>query len=330
MNQPPHEFERIAADRLRRFVSACLRAAGLRSDHGEQLAQLLTNSDLRGVRSHGSRQVPGYCMGLRDGMINPDPRLSVARETATAVLVDGDGGFGYAPMMEATERALPKARDQGIAIAAARHLGHYGSAGHYVRRAVADGFAAYSVQGHALRFDRSGAGEKRSAGYWGNPPFCFGLPAGDEPPVVVDGGTVLMADCTDPILQELVPAAFFKSMGLTAVSMALGGGLVGTSGSGAQEVAGKWPAAGMGGMIVIIDIGLFAPQAEFRSSVDAMVRGVRETMAPVKGFEEALLPGTVEWRKEREYGRDGIPVGPEDLERLNELAAALGVDPLQG
>ena len=53
MNQPPEEFKRIPAEQLRSFGSACLQAAGMTDQHAAQLADLLTNSDLRGVRSHG-------------------------------------------------------------------------------------------------------------------------------------------------------------------------------------------------------------------------------------------------------------------------------------
>ena len=52
MNQPPKEFKRIPAEQLRSFGSACLQAAGMTDQHAAQLADLLTNSDLRGVRSH--------------------------------------------------------------------------------------------------------------------------------------------------------------------------------------------------------------------------------------------------------------------------------------
>ena len=66
MNRPPTEFKRIAAADLRSFGTACLRAAGMSAAHAAQLADLLTNSDLRGVRSHGTRALYGYCCTLRD------------------------------------------------------------------------------------------------------------------------------------------------------------------------------------------------------------------------------------------------------------------------
>ena len=332
MNRPPERFKPIPAGQLHAFAGACFKAAGLRADHADQLAQLLTNSDLRGVRSHGTRQVPGYSRGLRDKRLNPNPQLQVVQETDTTVLVDGDGGLGYAPMMMATELAIPKAKDKGVALGAARHLGHYGSAGHYVRRTMAEGCTAFSVQGyHPSWFGEGGGNKGQQSAYWGNPPICFGLPSQEEPPLVLDAATCIMADYQRgpqfDALQELIPVAFFKSMGYTGVATALGGAFVGMSNPRAAAVSEKWPAARQGGLIIVMDIGVFAPPEEFRAGVDLLVRGVRETMEPVRGYDEATLPGTIEFRKEREYRQTGIPMGLEDLESLEKAGREFGVTP---
>jgi len=331
MNRPPQEFTRVPVSELRAFATTSLKAAGLRSDHANQLAELLVNGDLRGVRSHGIRQLASYCPMLRNGQINPDPNLAVLKETENAVLVGGDGGLGYAPMMEATERAIPKAKERGVAVAASCQHGHYGSAGHYVRRAMLDGCSAFSVQGHALHFGEPELepDQRPSSATWGNPPICFGMPGADEPPLVLDAACCILGG--EDIqhadhLQQLIPAAFFKSMGYTAVSTIFGGAFVGTESQATRTLAENWPNAQGGGLIVIMDLGLFADPDEVRQSNDRMVRGVRETMKPVLGYQEATLPGTPEYRNEENYGRDGIPIGTADLDLLRNLAAELNID----
>ena len=180
---------------MRSFTADCLKAAGLRADHADQLAELLSNSDLRGVRSHGTRAMVGYCGGLRDGTVNPNPDLRALQDTETTVLIDGDGGLGYAPMMLATEKAIEKAKQHKVALGAACHLGHYGSAGHYVRRAMQEGCCAFSVQGHHPNYFGEGGGNKgQQSAYWGNPPLCFGFPSEEEPPLVLDAATCILAD----------------------------------------------------------------------------------------------------------------------------------------
>jgi len=332
MNRPPEQFKRIPLAQLRRFAKACLEAAGMLSDHAEQLAELLSNGDLRGVRSHGTHALPKYCESLRNGQINPHPDLKVLRETDTAVLIDGDGGLGYAPMMLATEKAIVKAKAKGVAVGATCHIGHYGSAGHYVRRAMQDGCTAFSVQGsHPDYFGEGGGNKGQQAAYWGNPPICFGLPSQDEPPLILDAATCIMADYQRgeqfDALQELIPAAFFKSMGYTGAATALGGAFVGMNNPRAQALTEKWSAARSGGLIIVMDLGLFAPPEEFCTGVDNLVRGVRETMAPVRGYSEATLPGTIEYRNEEAYGREGIPLGLEDVEQLGKIGRMFNVEP---
>ena len=329
MNRPPSEYRRIPASQLRSFAAACLKAAGMPDEHAEQLAELLSNSDLRGVRSHGTRALRGYCHTIKGGKVNPRPQFKTLKETDTAVWIDGDGGLGYAPTMLATEKAIEKAKDKGMAIGAACGIGHYGSAGHYVRRAMEEGMTAFSVQGAFPQYYRDIKGEQ--AAYYGNPPLCYGLPSQDEPPLVLDGATCIMADYWRgpeyEELQELIPAAFFKSMGYTGVGTALGGVFVGQATERADEIARRWPSARLGGMIMVIDIGLFVPAAQFRDGIDQLVRGVRQDMVPLRGYDEATLPGTVEHRNQEAYGRDGVPVPPEELERLEETGRDFGVEP---
>ena len=331
MNRPPEEFRRIPADKLQSFAAACLKNAGMRADHAEQLAQLLANSDLRGVRSHGTRTVTGYCQRIRERTVNPDPQLKILQETDTTVFVDGDGGLGYAAMMLATEKAIVKAKEKKIALGGTCHIGHYGSAGHYVRRAMEEGCTAFSVQGSQPDLSHSRHRHGRQSAYWGNPPICFGLPTQDEPPLILDAATCILADYQRgpefDALQEMIPAAFFKSMGYTGVGVGLGGAFVGMNNQHAREMSEKWPRARQGGLIIVMDIGAFAPPEEFRTGIDGLVRGVRENMEPVRGYDEATLPGTVEHRKEQEYARDGVPVALEDLERLEKTGKEFGVEP---
>ncbi len=79
-----------------------------------------------------------------------------------------------------------------------------------------------------------------------------------------------------------------------------------------------------------MDISAFAPAAAFREGIDNLVRGVRETMDPVRGYPEATLPGTIEQRKSEEYARDGVPIAIEDVERLEACGREFGVVPEWG
>ena len=146
---------------------------------------------------------------------------------------------------------------------------------------------------------------------------------------MLDAATCILADYQrDPEfedLEELIPAALFKSMGYTAIGTQLGGAFVGMAGERGREVEAKWKGARQGGLIWVMDIGLFAPAAEFRRGVDEMVRLAREQLIPLRGYDEATLPGAVEHRLEAEYGSTGIKMGENQVERLSELSEELGI-----
>ena len=129
MNRPPEDFVLVNEERLLNFSTACFEKAGLTNEHAALISRLLVNSDLRGVRSHGTRTVNRYCRGFESGGLNPNPNIRVIHETPTAVVLDGNGTLGYLPMVRATEHAIAKAKEVGIGMGLVRYIGHYGSAG---------------------------------------------------------------------------------------------------------------------------------------------------------------------------------------------------------
>ena len=243
MNRPPEAFVHVDEERLLNFSTACFEKAGVPHEHAALISRLLVNSDLRGVRSHGTRTVNRYCAGFESGSLNPNPNIRVIHETPTAVVLDGNGTLGYLPMVRATEHAIAKAKEVGIGMGLVRYIGHYGSAGHYARMCNEAGCIGFSVQGSRNHGNAGNRDPKPQLGYFGNPPICFAIPSGEEPPVVLDAATCIMADYQrgpefDALL-SIIPAAFFKSIGYTAVAHLLGGGLTGFTEPAPEDTA-KW------------------------------------------------------------------------------------------
>src|SRR3954447_18156817 len=300
MNRPPETYVQVQEERLLAFAIACFEKAGLDNNHASTISRLLVNSDLRGVRSHGSRTVNPHCKSFEDGKLNTKPNIRKVHETPTAVVYDGDGTLGYLPMKMATEGAIAKAKQVGIGMGLVRYIGHYGSAGHYARMAMEKGCIGYSVQGHREqgRFGNDGGGANPGAhlGYHGNPPICFAIPGQNETPVVLDAATCILADYQRgpeyEALFSFIPAAFFKSIGYGVVAGLMGGGLTGFTLS--DEIRNKYPPARQAGMVLAIDIASVVPEDVFRAETDRMVRDVRETYTPMPGTDRALLPGAIE------------------------------------
>lgn len=329
MNRPPEEFIRVNEEELMDFGVACFKKSGIDEEHATLFTRLLVNSDLRGVRSHGSRNINGYCNSFETGHANPRPNIRLVQETPATAVLDGDGTLGYLPMVKATELAIAKAKAVGVGMATVRPIGHYGSAGHYTRICMESGCIGFSVQGYVGQGNARGAQQKPQIGYFGNPPISFAIPGNQEPPVVLDAATCIMADYQrgpefDAMLPQ-IPAAFFKSMGYTAIASLLGGGLTGFNLPEFAAVREQWPAAQMGGMVLAINIGSVVPEEIFTAEVDRMVSDVRESYEPMPGYDRALLPGGIEEEKMAAYRRAGIPYGEPEQQSAREVSQRLGV-----
>ena len=331
MNRPPETFVQVQEDRLLAFATACFEKAGLDPHHAATISRLLVNSDLRGVRSHGTRTVNHYCQAFEDGRLNTQPNIRQVHETPTAAVFDGDGTLGYLPMTMATEAAIAKAKQVGIGMGLVRYIGHYGSAGHYTRMAMEAGCIGYSVQGHREqgRYGNDGGGPNPGAhlGYHGNPPISFAIPSQNEPPVVLDAATCILADYQRgpeyEALFSMIPAAFFKSIGYGAVAGLMGGALTGFTLS--DDIRNKYPPARQAGMILAIDIGSVVPEDVFRAETDRMARDVRETYIPMPGTDRSLLPGAIEEERFAFHRANGIRYGEMEQTATRAASERLGV-----
>jgi len=327
MNRPPENFVLVDEERLLNFSIACFEKAGLTNEHAALISRLLVNSDLRGVRSHGTQTVNRYCRGFESGGLNPNPNIRVIHETPTAVVLDGNGTLGYLPMVRATEHAITKAKAVGIGMGLVRYIGHYGSAGHYARMCNEAGCIGFSVQGSRNHGNAGSRAPKPQLGYFGNPPICFAIPSDEEPPVVLDAATCIMADYQrgpefDALL-SIIPAAFFKSIGYTAIAHLLGGGLTGFTEPPPEDTA-KWQPP-QGGMVLAIDIASVVPPEVFHAEVDRMVQDVRETYEPLPGTDKALLPGAIETERMEQHRREGIRYGEAEQESARAVSERLEV-----
>ena len=331
MNRPPESYVLVQEERLLAFAAACFEKAGLDPDHAATISRFLVNSDLRGVRSHGTRAVNHYCKAFEDGRLNPKPQIRQVHETPTAVVLDGDGTLGYLPMVQATEQAIAKAKTVGIGMGLVRYIGHYGSAGHYARLCMAAGCIGFSVQGYRNqgRYGNDGGGPNPDAhlGYFGNPPICFAVPSNEEPPVVLDAATCILADDQrGPEYEALfskIPAAFFKSIGYGAVASLMGGGLTGFTLS--DEPLQRWPTARNGGLVLAIHVDSVVPEAVFRAETDRMVRDIRETYTPMPGADRSLLPGAIEQERFAQHRQNGVRYGEMEQTAAREASRRLGV-----
>ena len=100
-----------------------------------------------------------------------------------------------------------------------------------------------------------------------------------------------------------------RQSGLQTPILILGGILAGIYKPEVQAPQSRWE-SNQGGFIAVFDVACFMPVDEFKKEMDRYVREAR-SMAPLPGQEQAELAGTVEWQRERDWARDGVPLSPK-------------------
>ena len=320
MNVPPKEFTRVMPDALRTFITAVFQKAGTSNEDAAFMANLLVLTDLRGVFSHGTRQTPGYVQMMLDGKVNPRPNVRVVDDTPTTAIFDGDGGMGHFPAYRAAMAAVEKAKAMGLGAATSRNHFHFGGAGKYSRLALEADCIGFATSAHRFRPNPESSVLTAS----GASPMSFAIPAGENPPIVIDMGN--WVDYDGPIEEGFarLPATFFKTLGLGAVCHALGGFMAGIWLFDKPPGPGIWEGANQGAFIMAIDIARFMPIEDFKRNIDRHISEIRQ-MKPAPGLDRADLPGTLEWEREREWAEVGIPMSQQHQDSLTTLADQLGV-----
>ena len=321
LNVPPDEFISVSVDDLTMLTTKLFQRAGVPADDADLITKLLIDTDLRGVFSHGTRTANGYIRAFLEGRMNPKPQIHVLSDELTTAVVDGDGGLGHPAAYQATLLAVDKAKATGIGAATSRNHGHFGSAGKYARIALKQDCVGFCVSGHVVGGDPNHS----IWGSMGNPPMCFAIPGGSGAPLILDMGTIFFDRAEHfPALFEMAPAAFFKSIGLAAVSNLLSGVLGGTMLEGYSSADRRYPNASYGAFICAIDIARFVPIDAFKAEVDRIIQEIRQ-MQPFPGYDHANLPGGLEWDHEQLWAKEGIPLGKEHQRSLEEIATELSV-----
>ena len=300
------------------LVTRLFEQAGAPARDAELIARLLVRTDLRGVFSHGTRSTPGYARMMLDGRVNPRPELKVVCQTTTTRVVDGDGGMGHFPCYQGAVWAAATARKYGTAAVTTRNHFHFGAASKYAVLALEQECIGLAISSH--RYPLSPEASIR--GVNGGSPISIAIPAGGQPPLVLDMAASLLP--WDEELFARVPFSFFKELGIAAMARALGGVLAGIYMPQFQPPQSPWE-SNQGAFIAMFDPAGFMPLDEFKAEMDRFVDAAR-SMQPFPGQERAELPGGLEWQRQQEYARDGVPLSPEHEDSLESIARQLGVE----
>jgi L-2-hydroxycarboxylate dehydrogenase (NAD+) len=175
----------VRAGPLADFCVRVFEKMGVSSGDARITADVLVQANLRGIDSHGVARLARYVNGLRDGVMLARPEQKVVVETPTTATLDAGAGLGQPVSYRAMKMAIDKARQYGCGFATVRNSNHYGIAGYYAMMAVEHDMIGISSTNADILVVPTFC---RDAMY-GTNPIAVAVPAGQEPPFVLDMAT---------------------------------------------------------------------------------------------------------------------------------------------
>ena len=176
----------VPFDKLERFMKEALMGAGVPKADAEIIADVLIESDKRGIDSHGiGRLKPIYIDRIDKGILNPVTNIEVLKDEKATAVLDGHNGMGHVVSHKAMNMAIEKAKKNGIAMTVVRNSTHYGIAGYYATMATKEDMIG--ITGTNAR--PSIAPTFGVENMLGTNPLTIGLPTDDPFPFVLDCAT---------------------------------------------------------------------------------------------------------------------------------------------
>ena len=345
---------RVAAEQLQAFIARAFQAVDVPESDARSIAELMARADVNGSEGHGVFRLPQYIRRIKGGAVNVKPRIRIERERAAMALVNGDNGMGHLVMRFAAEKAIEKAKTAGIAWVGAQWSNHAGPASLYAAMPLEhDMIGIYFAVGSANHLPPWGGIDMLLS----TNPIAVAVPAGEEPPIVLDMATTIAAygkvktkaqrgetmpvgwmidregkPLTDPKRANegfLLPIGEYKGYGLALVIGLIAGTLNGAA-MGRDVVdfnADDATPTNTGQAIAAISVEAFGDVPEFKANVDALIRDIRASRR-LPGVERIWLPGEQSFAKRRERLTKGVPIPDALRASLESLAKELHIAPL--
>jgi len=345
----------ISVEQFRDFSNRMFEAAGATAREARTVTESLLFASLRGHDTHGVGHMPLYIesyLGTGNFGLNKSAKPTV-NETPATYAINADGGQGQQACLEATEKVIEKAKQTGIAAATVGNNTHNGALSYYV-----DKIAQNDMIG--IAFTCSGACTPPWGGterILGTNPIAFGIPAGEEFPIIIDmstsaatwmgllpkimhGGPLpegwVLDDDGEPTTD---PDKFTmpRQDGVRGAMNNMAGNHKGYAIQLAVEMLGgilPWlmtsnEAMGTGRLttpmfIIAINVSFFQDIEAFKRKVDQRIREIKNSKKK-QGVEEILIPGERGFRLQEQRLREGVPIAENYWALISELAEKLNV-----
>jgi LDH2 family malate/lactate/ureidoglycolate dehydrogenase len=354
---------RVPAKQIREQLVSVLRAWGMSDAHADTTAEMMLETDLRGVDSHGISMLPSYDREFRAGRLNMRPAFRTVREAPSLALIDADASLGHPVSVHAMSLAVDKCRATGVAVVSVVNSHHFGAAGCYARIAAERGVIGLVTSAtRGVSLVPTFAAEP----IMGTNPLAFAAPARRNPPFQLDMATTTVAagkvkvhklnhrplppgwvvdgsgrpvtdaeEAFEYVFERpeggITPlggsreAGGHKGYGLAVMVHILGGILAGASFSPLRNRTQK-PSDphNIGHFFLAIDPTAFRPAGAFEDDLDQVI-DVLHGARRADPAQPVLVAGDPEIATKAERLRDGVPIPDDLMTQLHDVAKTAGV-----
>lgn len=321
-------------DEAQKLADDALLALGYGEEQAKKISHHLIDSELRGFGIAGLARI----LSIADRLAGSKPATTtkITREAPATAQLDGQDTLGYLVGYEATELAIKKCKEVGVAVVGANGTYYTGMLSYYAEMAAAEDLVTV-IASHCTPWV---APEGTYKPLLGTNPFCIGIPARGTP-IVYDIGTSKIIHAQVMLArrlgQDLPPDTAFDAEGnmTTNPHEALSGALAvwgGAKGSGLSLavqllgiVAGA-PALPMnledfGFLIMVVNPAMFRDVEEFKDEVEKMKEAWHA--APSVTGSPMRVPFERSDKIRAERRKSGyIEVEPGVIERLKALTSS--------
>ncbi|MBE7025474.1 MAG: Ldh family oxidoreductase [Ruminococcaceae bacterium] len=339
---------KVALSEIRSRCEAIFRAAGVSFSDAEIITDVLLETEMRGVFTHGFHRVPYYVNCLKKGGIQPKSELTVVSDTPSRALCDGEGGLGIILSYKAMRLAIEKAKKTGIGIVQVRGSHHFGAAGYYTGMCAAAGMLGMAMSNGDVLVAATGSRERTI----GNNPFSFAAPAGKYGKMVYDIAMsyssdkkiIKMAeegkpcppgwiidkdgnDTTDASAYEkggvLLPFGGYKGYGMAMMVETMAAAL---SGAAMTRDVHAWNVnpeqnGNVGHFFMAMDVTV----PDFEARMETMITEIKSS-EKAAGVTEIFFPGEIEANKQAACEAEGmVDVAEETLAAITETEKMLQI-----
>ena len=337
----------VSIESLSEVVLEVLAKVGVTDTDAAIILDTILFANRRGVATHGVGRLPLYVHKIASGHYNPKNEIEILEDNAACALLDAHNGFGQVVAHKATNMAIEKAKQYGIAIVGVRNSNNFGTAGFFGDMAARQGCAAMVYANAAPAIAPTGGNKT----IFGTNPLCYAYPGDDaHNPILLDMATTVAArgkirlaaktgekipfdwaigpdgrptdDPNEALKGSLLPIGGYKGYGLSMFVDIFAGMLTGSQYAGGVKNLSKMEEdSGNGHLFIVIDVDKFMTAEEKSERIAHFYDAVKGCGDEGKIF----MPGEIEYNKLAK-ATDFVQISVKQFEEVNAVAEDVGVN----